>query len=295
MRARLFDDDKVLRQPIPALLAIAVGWVVWSADSLGALAIFVGVTASIAVHEGAHLAAARACGVRISQFFVGFGPRLWRREVRGTELSLRLLPFVGGAVEIHPEDEPGVRHRSWLVIAVAGPLANLLLGWVLLSGAAWLDHSPPAEALSLGTDQTTQMVTLTAGTITDLPDLVAGSIGAAAGGETPDDSERLLSPVSMAQIGNGASDAGGAVLLLRIIAVVNIALGLMNLLPIPPLDGSLIAIHAFEGVATRVSRREVKVPTLLFRSVAYGFTGVLLLAMAAAMVVDLHTPIAAFG
>ena len=296
MRTRLLDDDKVLRRPLTVALLAALGWLVWSTASLGALVIFLGVSVSIALHEGAHLLVARLCGARISQYFIGFGPRLWQRRVRGTEVSLRLLPFVGGAVEIHPDDEPNVSHRSWLAIAVAGPLANIVFGWALLFGAATIaDQAPVAEAFPVSTEQTTTMVALTADTVTRLPDLVTQNLQAAAGGETPPDESRLLSPVSMAQLGNGASDAGGLPLLLRIVAVINIALGVMNLLPIPPLDGSLIAIHTIEGIASRITRRTVKVPKLLFRSVAYGFTGVLLLAMTAAMVVDITAPIAAFG
>ena len=296
MRARILDDDKVLRRPLTGALLAALAVLVWQTGSGGALVIFVGVSVSIAVHEGAHLLVARWCGARVSQYFVGFGPRLWQRDVRGTEVSLRLLPFVGGAVEIHPDDEPNVRHRSWLAIAVAGPLANLLFGWMLLLGAAVVaDDLPVWEALPLSTEQTSETVSLTAGTITRLPDLVLSNIGAAAGGETPADDERLLSPVSMVQLGNGASEAGGFALLIRFVAVINIALGLMNLLPIPPLDGSLIAIHTAEGVGDRLYRRPVKVPKLLFRSVAYGFTGVLLFAMGAAMLVDLAYPLRAFG
>jgi membrane-associated protease RseP (regulator of RpoE activity) len=138
-------------------------------------------------------------------------------------------------------------------------------------------------------------VTMTAGTVSRLPELVIANIGAAAGGETPADDARLLSPVSMVQLGNGASEVGGMVMLLRIVAVINIALGVMNLLPMPPLDGSLIAIHAMEGLAERVTGRAIKVPKLLFRSVAYGFTGVLLFAMTAAMIVDITSPLAPFG
>ena len=75
----------------------------------------------------------------------------------------------------------------------------------------------------------------------------------------------------------------------------NLLFGLFNLLPIPPLDGSLITLHTLEGVAGRLTGRRVRVPKMLFRSVAYGFTGIVLVALASAMVVDLAAPIDAFG
>lgn len=296
MRWSPTDEERVLRRPFRLALVLGVTAVVVVTRSLGALAVFIGVAASIAAHEGGHLLAARACGVRITEFMVGFGPRLWMRRLRGTEVSLRLLPFAGGAVKLHDEDEQRLRHRSWVFVAAAGPIANLAFGWALLFGAAaFLDGDGVVEAAPTATGQTRMMLTLTAETVQRLPELVAGNIGGAVGGEIPADTDRLLSPVSMAQLGNDATEAGGAAMLLRLVAVINIGLGVMNLLPIPPLDGSLITLHTLEGAAGRVTGRRVRVPKVLFRSVAYGFTGIVLVALAAAMVVDLAAPIDAFG
>lgn len=48
----------------------------WSvAQALGALA------AIIAVHEAGHFAAARLQGIHVTEFSIGFGPRLWSRKV----------------------------------------------------------------------------------------------------------------------------------------------------------------------------------------------------------------------
>lgn len=296
MRISLFDDSRRLVRPIRLALVAAVGALVATTNSVGALAVFVGVATSIAAHEAGHLVAARACGVRITEFMVGFGPRLWTRTVRGTEVSLRLLPFAGGAVKLHDDDEKALRHRSWVFVAAAGPIANLVFGWALLFGAAaFVDGAGAVDSAPLATSQTTQMLTLTAETVQRLPELIVGNIGGAVGGDVPADTDRLLSPVSMAQLGNGASEAGGLAMILRLVAVINIGLGVMNLLPIPPLDGSLMTMHTIEGVAGRLMGRKVRVPKMLFRSVAYGFTGVVLMALTAAMVVDLAAPIDAFG
>lgn len=296
MRWSLVDDNRLLARPLRLALLTGLIALVALTRSVGAFAVFVGVAASIAAHEAGHLLAARACGVRITEFMVGFGPRLWKRTIRGTEVSLRLLPFAGGAVKLDDEDEAAMRHRSWVFVAAAGPIANLVFGWALLFGAAaFLDGDGVADATPLATSQTSQMLVLTAETVQRLPELVAGNIGGAVGGEIPADTDRLLSPVSMAQLGNGASEAGGLAMIVRLVAVINIGLGVMNLLPIPPLDGSLMTLHVIEGGLGRVTGQRVRVPKLLFRSVAYGFTGIVLLALAAAMVVDLAAPIDAFG
>ena len=49
----------------------------------------------IAVHELGHFLAAKACGVRVNEFAIGMGPKIfgWRRG--GTDYSIRALP-VGG-------------------------------------------------------------------------------------------------------------------------------------------------------------------------------------------------------
>ena len=48
----------------------------------------------IAVHEWGHFRMARACGVKVLRFSVGFGRVLWRRVGRdGTEFTLAMLPL----------------------------------------------------------------------------------------------------------------------------------------------------------------------------------------------------------
>ena len=48
----------------------------------------------VTVHELGHFCAARACGIAVRAFGVGFGPKLlsWTGKKSGTEYSLRLIP-----------------------------------------------------------------------------------------------------------------------------------------------------------------------------------------------------------
>ena len=61
----------------------------------------------IFVHELGHFLSARACGIRVDAFALGFGPKIFRKTVGETTYSLNLIPF-GGYVKIfgeNPDDE----------------------------------------------------------------------------------------------------------------------------------------------------------------------------------------------
>jgi membrane-associated protease RseP (regulator of RpoE activity) len=73
---------------------------------LGLVVFFVGVMLSIAVHELGHLVAAKRSGARVSEFMVGFGPRLLSFKRGDTRYGLKLLPF-GGYVRILGMHAPG--------------------------------------------------------------------------------------------------------------------------------------------------------------------------------------------
>jgi membrane-associated protease RseP (regulator of RpoE activity) len=62
---------------------------------LGIVVFAVALTVSVAWHELGHLLPAKAFGVRVSRYFVGFGPTLFSRTWRGTEYGLKALPLGG--------------------------------------------------------------------------------------------------------------------------------------------------------------------------------------------------------
>ena len=116
---------------------------------------------SIALHEFGHFATAKAFGMRVTEFFVGFGPRLWS-TVRGeTEYGLKAVP-AGGYVRIAgmtPQEELPVedsdkafyRYPPWqkAVVMVAGSAMHFLIAFVLLV-VAGLTVGLPARAAVIG-------------------------------------------------------------------------------------------------------------------------------------------------
>jgi regulator of sigma E protease len=102
----------------------------------------------IFVHELGHFLFARAAGIRVDAFKIGFGPKLvaWKRGE--TEYGINLIPF-GGFVKIHgenPDDENTygpdaarsfVNKPRWkqALVLLAGILFNFIFAWLLYSGA----------------------------------------------------------------------------------------------------------------------------------------------------------------
>lgn len=93
----------------------------------------------IGIHEWGHFLGAKASGIRVRKFAIGFGPRIAAWERGETEYSLRLLPL-GGFVLMDgmEEAEPGDRGAylnapkfARFVTILAGPLMNFVLGFLL--------------------------------------------------------------------------------------------------------------------------------------------------------------------
>ncbi|HYX25981.1 MAG TPA: RIP metalloprotease RseP [Thermoanaerobaculia bacterium] len=97
----------------------------------------------IIVHEAGHLMVAKAFGVRVLTFSVGFGRRLWGFRRGETEYRVSLVPL-GGYVRLggeNPEevsDDPRefLNKPRWqrILVYLAGPAMNVLLAVVLIAG-----------------------------------------------------------------------------------------------------------------------------------------------------------------
>jgi len=93
----------------------------------------------VAVHELGHFAAAKACGVKVTEFAVGMGPAIVKKQKGETLYSLRCIPF-GGFCAMEGEDEDTgderafTRQKAWkrLIILVAGSAMNFLMGYLIV-------------------------------------------------------------------------------------------------------------------------------------------------------------------
>jgi regulator of sigma E protease len=97
----------------------------------------------IVVHEAGHLLVAKAFGVRVMTFSVGFGKRLWGFQRGETEYRVSAVPL-GGYVRLggeSPEDVDPTDPREFLnkprwqriLVYLAGPAANIILAILVFS------------------------------------------------------------------------------------------------------------------------------------------------------------------
>ncbi|WP_413450627.1 site-2 protease family protein [Georgenia phoenicis] len=138
---------------------------------VGVLVLVVGLVVSIGLHEVGHLLPAKRFGVKVSEYFVGFGPTLWSRRRGETEYGVKAVPLGGYVrmVGMYPparagrtvrrrrdgratlveeareyalaEVGPGEEHRTFyalsvpkkLVVMLGGPVMNLVIAVVLLA------------------------------------------------------------------------------------------------------------------------------------------------------------------
>lgn len=110
-------------------------------------------------HELGHFLAARFFGVRVEVFSIGFGKKLYAKRYGATEYALSAIPL-GGYVKMKGQDDADPTSQSFdsdsynakppyqrLLILAAGPLANLLLAFLLYLSIALLGSSSLAPII----------------------------------------------------------------------------------------------------------------------------------------------------
>jgi membrane-associated protease RseP (regulator of RpoE activity) len=362
---------------------------------LGVFLFVIGVFVMILAHEAGHFVTARAFGIKVEEFFLGFGPRLWSVRRGETEYGVKAIP-AGGYVRIAgmnpfqepaPEDRPrtfGVK-PAWqrAVVLVAGSATHFVLAFLALalffgalgvprarvarveptlgnapSPAAQAGIRPgdevllvdgreltfdeflvytrghvgdeieivvnrdgrritlsatpvlapvgdervgrlgvvlepggrlragPLEALAQGAQFTGQMVTRSFEALgrTFSPDGLRRFADVLTG-DSPRQVDDVTSVVGAARLSGQAVAAGQIDFLLLMFAGFNVFVGILNLLPLPPLDGGHLAVVAIE----KVTRRKVDVRRLVPISAAVA--GFLILLMLTTLYLDVVRPL----
>ncbi len=95
---------------------------------LGVLIFLVGIGASIGLHEIGHLVPAKAFGVKVTQYMVGFGPTVWSKAKGETEYGVKAIPLGGyiRMIGMYPP-APGT-DGTMLRTSTTGRFTNLIEG-----------------------------------------------------------------------------------------------------------------------------------------------------------------------
>ncbi len=136
---RIFGNQFVLL----GLLLSLLGWV--ALTRIWLFVLIVAILASVFLHEMGHFLMAKRNGMKVTEFFIGFGPRVWSFRRGETEYGLKLIPagayvrIIGmhGLEEIDDSDDEGRTYRAqsyWrrMPVVLAGPVMNIVLGLLLL-------------------------------------------------------------------------------------------------------------------------------------------------------------------
>ena len=110
------------------------------------LVFVIGLLISIFLHEIGHYVTAKKTGMKVTQFYMGFGPRLWSRKRGELEYGVRAIPLgafvriigMNNLDECAPEDEHrAYRSKSYprrLLVITAGSLMHAVIALVLFTG-----------------------------------------------------------------------------------------------------------------------------------------------------------------
>ncbi len=178
---------------VASILAIAM-----LTHSLDLLIVIVAIIAMVMIHELGHFLTAKWSHMKVTEYFLGFGPRLWSFRRGETEYGVKVLPL-GGYVkiigmsnteEVDPADEARTYRQqpfhNRLMVALAGSFMHFVMAFILLWALfAFIGRSQPATtvagfapvaqgvdpARSAGLQQGDDIVSIDGRAVTDATDL----------------------------------------------------------------------------------------------------------------------------
>jgi regulator of sigma E protease len=124
-----------------------------------------GLSALIIIHELGHMLTAKAMGVKVTEFGVGFGPPIIKKKLGKSTYSLRII-LLGGFVKMAGmnDDEEGPESynskAAWrrALIIFAGPFVNLVAAVLIIAGV---------YMVGVPTDATTEVEEVVPGSLAD--------------------------------------------------------------------------------------------------------------------------------
>lgn len=186
----------------------------------------------IFIHELGHMLCAKAVKVKILEFYIGFGPKLYSKNINGVDYGIRLIPL-GGYVKMDDEQFENESILKQCIILLGGVCFNFILGLMLYwIYAIFIKHYPIVTALTLGTAEVFNICYILLSSFISVfithPDMgaLSGPIGTV----------NVISDF----VSNGIANS------IVITILLSMNLTIFNLLPVPALDGGQIIMRLFK-------------------------------------------------
>lgn len=146
------DTESVEQNPVDKNRARLGGAIIFGllvylgVSNIWSLVFVLGLLISVFLHEVGHFVTARRSGMKVTQFYMGFGPRLWSTTRDGVEYGFRAIPLgafvriigMNNLDECDPADESRTyRAQSFpkrLLVITAGSLMHMLIALVIFLG-----------------------------------------------------------------------------------------------------------------------------------------------------------------
>lgn len=194
----------------------------------------------IGMHEFGHFIAAKHFGLVAGTFSLGFGRVLFSRQDKaGTCWQVRALPF-GGFIKLDQDRLSSLPPFQRILIYGAGPAVNIVAGVLLIAFAGIELGTPILKSLQIS--------------LQAVP-LIVSTLLSAIAGVFSGNISNLGGPIGSAIASGDAVRAHGFVMS---VALFSWSVGVLNLLPVPLLDGGQIVLSTIEMAVGRLGKNAVK-------------------------------------
>lgn len=216
----------------------------------------------VLIHETGHYTVAKLCKIRVNEFAIGFGPKIWVHKGKETTYELRLIPL-GGFVRLEGEEELSDKEGSFnkapiskrIAVVVAGAAVNIIFGLVAYGIIIFIryiavKHVDVIEGLQYAFNAIGELV----------KSMAMGITGLFSGKLNMND---MIGPIGISEM---VTKTSGMMEFIYLLSIISVSLGVTNLLPIIPLDGGKIVLLIIEAIRKKPlsEKVELKVQSIGF-------------------------------
>ncbi len=218
----------------------------------------------VLIHETGHYIVAKICKIKVNEFAIGFGPKIWRKKGKQTEYEIRMIPL-GGFVKLEGEEEESDVKGSFskasipkrIAVVAAGALVNIIFGIIAYAILIFVRYLIIREPNFINAVQYSfnAVIELIKSMLLGLAELFGGKTSI----------NDMVGPIGISDM---VSKTSGLAEFIYLLSIISISLGITNLLPIIPLDGGKIVLLIIEGIRKKPLDKNIELSIQSFGFIA---------------------------